>query len=395
MEQVTAQDITAWDADLQTLTEGLSWMFNRPEPKKTFGLLLRALLADVPKKNSWGLAEHAGLPTPRPFEHLLDGAVWDADVLRDQVRDYVVTGLGATDAVLIADDTQAIKKGNKSVGVAPQHCGLTNQIENCQVMPMLTYATPAGHAFIDRVLYLPQVWTADPARRQAAGIPAEQGFATKPQLVQHMLVRAITAGVPCGWFAADSGYGRDPDLRAFCHDHALAYVLAVPMDLPLLDARGQALSCQDILTDRLHRWERRSAGAGSKGHRLYDWAMHEVRVKGQDPADGFAHTLLIRRSKDLKHHKGRPDSYDIEFFLVHAPAGTPMAVMVRTAGVRWKIEEDNKTAKDQLGMDQYQVRKWVGWHRHVTICMLAQAFLAVTRASQGKHAAPREGQAIG
>jgi len=394
VEQVTAQDITAWDADLQTLTDRLSGMFTRPEPKKTFGLMLRALLADVPKKNSWGLAEHAGLPTPRPFEHLLDGAVWDADVLRDQVRDYVVAGLGATDAILVADDTQAIKKGSKSVGVAPQHCGLTNQIENCQVMPMLTYATRSGHAFIDRALYLPEVWTLDEARCQTAGVPADQGLVTKPRLVQRMLARAITAGVPCGWFAADSGYGRDPGLRAFCHDHTIAYVLAVPMDLPLLDARGHPVCCQDILTDQIHRWERRSAGAGGKGHRLYDWAMHAVRVKGQDPADGFVHTLLIRRSKEMKRHKGRPASFDIEFFLVHAPVDTPMAAMVRTAGVRGRIEEDNKTGKDQLGMDAYQVRTWVGWHRHVTMCMLAQAFLAVTRASQGKHAPLREGRAI-
>jgi SRSO17 transposase len=394
VEQVTTQDIAAWDADLQTLTDRVSWMFHRPEPKTTFGLMLRALLADVPKKNSWGLAEHAGLPTPRPFEHLLDGAVWDANLLRDEVRDYVVAGLGSTDAVLIADDTQAIKKGTRSVGVAHQHCGLTNQIENCQVMPMLTYATTTGHVFIDRALYLPEVWTSDEARRQAAGIPADQGFVTKPRLVQRMLARAITAGVPCGWFAADSGYGRDPGLRAFCHDHALAYVLAVPMDLPLLDVRGHAVCCQDILTGQVHRWERRSAGAGSKGHRFYDWAMHAVRVKGQDPADGYGHTLLIRRSKEMKHHKGRPASYDIEFFLVHAPVGTPLAAMVRTAGVRWKIEEDNKTAKDQLGMDAYQVRKWVPWHRHVTMCMLAQAFLAVTRASQGKGVALQEGQAV-
>jgi len=154
------------------------------------------------------------------------------------------------------------------------------------------------------------------------------------------------------------------------------------------------LYCQDILTGQVHRWERRSAGAGSRGHRLYDWAMHAVRVQGQDPAEGFAHTLLIRRSKEMKQHKGRPASYDIEFFLVHAPVGTPMAVMVRTAGVRWKIEEDNKTGKDQLGMDAYQVRKWVGWYRHVTMCMLAQAFLAVTHASQGKDATPQEGQAV-
>ena len=391
---MTVQDITAWDADLQTLTEGLSWMFNRPEPKVTFGVMVRALLADVPKKNSWGLAEHAGLPTPRPFEHLLDGAIWDADVLRDQVRDYVVAGLGATQAILVADDTQAIKKGTKSVGVAPQHCGLSNQTENCQVMPMLTYATAAGHAFIDRELYLPESWTSDPARCRAAGIPADREFATKPQLVQRMLARALAAAVPAGWFAADSGYGRDPGLRAFCHDHVLAYVMAVPKDLPLVDVRGQVLSCEDILLGRVHHWERRSAGAGSKGHRLYDWAMHEVRVKGQNPAQGYGHTLLIRRSRDMKKRKGQPAAFDIEYFLVHAPVATPMAAMVRVAGVRWKIEEDNKTAKDQLGMDQYQVRKWVGWHRHITMCLLAAAFLAVTRASRGKTVMPQESEAV-
>lgn len=122
--------------------------------------------------------------------------------------------------------------------------------------------------------------------------------------------------------------------------------------------------------------------------------MHAVRVKGQDPAEGYGHTLLIRRSKEMGQRKGRPASYDIEFFLVHAPVGTSLAVMVRTAGVRWKIEEDNKTAKDQLGIDAYQVRKWVGWHRHVTMRMLAQAFLAVTRVSQGKDAPLQESEAV-
>jgi SRSO17 transposase len=392
-EAVTVRDIADWDADLHALTEGLGWMFNRPEPKVTFGLMVRALLADVPKKNSWGLAEHAGLATPRPFEHLLDGAVWDADVLRDHVRDYVVAGLGSADAAVVADDTQAIKKGDKSVGVSPQHCGLTGQTENCQVMPMLTYATEAGHAFIDRELYLPGSWTSDPARCQAAGIPTDRKFATKPQLVQRMLARVLAANVVFGWFVADAGYGRDPGLRAFCHDNAIRYVMAVPVDLPLVDVRGKALCCKDILTGRTHQWERRSAGAGSKGARLYDWAMHAVTVKGQSPAPGYDYTLLIRRSTRMKKRKGRPASYDIEYFLVHAPVATTMAGMVRAAGLRWKIEDDNKTGKDQVGMDQYQVRKWTPWYRHVTMCMLAQAFLAVTRAGRGKEATSGEGVA--
>jgi SRSO17 transposase len=229
-------------------------------------------------------------------------------------------------------------------------------------MPMLTYATEAGHAFIDRELYLPASWTSDPARCQTAGIPADREFATKPQLVQQMLARTLAANVVFAWFAADCGYGRDPSLRAFCHDNAITYVMAVmavPVDLPLLDARGQALCCKDILTDHVQQWERRSAGEGSKGHRLYDWALHAVTVKEQSPAEGYGHTLLIRRSKDMKKHKGRPASYDIEYFLVHAPVATTMTAMIRAAGLRWKIEEDNKTGKDQLGMDAYQVRTWV------------------------------------
>jgi SRSO17 transposase len=270
----------------------------------------------------------------------------------------------------------AIKKGDKSVGVAPQHCGLTGQTENCQVMPMLTYAAETGHAFIDRELYLPESWTSDPVRCRAAGVPADREFATKPQLVRRMLARVLAANVVFGWFAADAGYGRDPGLRAFCHDNTVPYVMAVPVDLPLVDVRGKALCCKDILTERTHQWERRSAGEGGKGARLYDWAMHAVTVKGQSPAPGCGHTLLIRRSKDMRKRKGRPASYDIEYFLVHAPAATTMPAMIRAAGLRWQIEDDNKTGKDQLGMDQYQVRKWTPWRRHVTMCMLAQAFLA-------------------
>jgi SRSO17 transposase len=392
---VTALDIAGWDAGLRALTDGLGSLFNRPEPKATFGLMVRALLADVPKKNSWGLAEHAGMSTPRPFEHLLDGAVWDADVLRDRVREHVVAGLGSVDAVVVADDTQAIKKGDKSVGVAPQHCGLTGQTENCQVMPMLTYATEAGHAFVDRELYLPKVWTSDPARCRAAGVPVDRVFETKPALVRKMLARVVAAGVPFGWFAADSGYGRDPDLRAFCHDGGIAYAMAVPVDLPLVGARGEALSCKDVLRSGVHRWELRTAGEGGKGARLYDWSMHAVTVKEQPPAAGFGHTLLVRRSKGMRKRKDRPSSYDIEFFLVHAPVAATMAAMVRAAGLRWKIEEDNKIGKDQLGMDAYQVRKWTPWYRHVTMCMLAQAFLTVARASQGKDATLRGSEAAG
>ena len=194
------------------------------------------------RKNSWQLAEHVGHGSAYRLEWLLNGAKRDADALRDRVRDYVVATLGAEDGVLIADDTQVIKKGVKSVGVAPQHCGATGQTENCQVLPMLAYASGRGHAFIDRALYLPRRWTDDPQRCAQAGVPAERGFATQPELLIDMLDRAWSAGVPFRYFTADSGYGRDPGLRARCHTAALSYVLAVPVDLPLVaPGRGRHL----------------------------------------------------------------------------------------------------------------------------------------------------------
>jgi SRSO17 transposase len=345
----------------------------------------------VAKKNSWGLAEYAGSATPQAFEHLLNGAKWSADELRDQVRGSVRAGLADPGGALVLDDTQAIKKGVKSVGVAPQHFGATGQVENCQCMVMLSYASVHGHAFIDRELYLPACWTDDVQRCRAAGVPDERGLVTKPQLGIAMLARtlAVLADDPAlawSWLVADSGYGRDAGLRAFCHQQAVAYVLAVPCDLRLLDVRGGSLRVDALLAETdPQAWQQRSAGAGSKGRRYYDWAAHAVTVKGQQPAPGFTHTLLIRRAITPKVTTKHPDGiYEIEYFLVHAPVGTAITAMITAAGLRWNIEDDNKAGKDQLGLDSYQVRKWDPWHRHVTISMLAHAFLAVTRVGLGK-----------
>ena len=388
---VTAEDLVGWDAELRFLADGLGCLFKRPEPRATFSLMVRAMLADVAKKNSWGLAEYAGLPTPQAFEHLLNGAKWSADELRDQVRGYVLAGLADPGGALVLDDTQVIKKGAKSVGVAPQHCGATGQTENCQCMVMLSYASVYGHAFVDRELYLPACWTDDRQRCDAAGVPPGRDFVTKPQLGTAMLARALTEpALTWSWFVADSGYGRDPGLRAFCHQRAVPYVMAVPCDLPLLDVRGAPSRADALLAETDPRvWQRRSAGAGSKGLRYYDWAAHQVRVKGQPPASGFVHTLLIRRATTLKVTAKHPQGiYEIEYFLTHAPQDTAITAMITAAGLRWNIEDDNKAGKDLLGLDHYQVREWEPWYRHVTISMLAHAFLAITRASLGKDPTP-------
>ncbi|GAA4230497.1 SRSO17 transposase [Streptosporangium album] len=247
---------------------------------------------------------------------------------------------------------------------------------------MLTYASSAGHAFVNRRLYLPRSWAGDGARRAVAGVPEQVVFATKPQQVIDMLTEEMAAGTPFRYFAADSGYGRDPGLRAFCHTRQIAYVMAVPVDLPVLKLRGGTEPVGHVL-DRLlaqanpGRWERRSCGNGTKGVRAYDWTAVSATLAEQRPADGHAHTIVIRRSIS--------DPAEVEFFLAHAPTGTPVTELIGVAGARWKIEENNETGKDLLGLTQYQVRKWDGWHRHVSTVMLALAFLAVSHAHLDDH----------
>lgn len=380
--------IEGWDRELRALTDRLGGLFTRPEPRRTFADLVRGLLADVPRKNSWQLAEYAGHARAYSMEWLLNGAKWDADRLRDEVRSYVVEELGSDRAVLVVDDTQSVKKGTASVGIARQHCGLTGQVENCQCMVMVTYASAHGHAFVDRELYLPESWTGDVDRMAAAGVPPGRGFATKQQLAVDMLDRALAATVPFGWVAADADYGRNPTLRAFCHDHQLPYVMAVPVDLALTAPPSVVRADGVLALVDPDRWERRSCGDGAKGQRYYDWAAVAVTVKDQPPAPGMAHTLLLRRSVS------KPD--EIAFFLAHAPLDAPIPELIAVAGLRWKIEENNAQAKDLVGLDQYEVRKWTPWHRYVTCCMLALAFLAVSRARLGKpHPSPTTPQPPG
>lgn len=394
---VTAEQIAEWDAELSALTGSLGYLFNRPEPRMVFAQFIEGLLAELPKKNGWTLSERAGHVTADRMQWLLNGSVWDADRLRDAIRDYVITHLGDQDAALVIDDTQAQKKGTKSVGVAFQHCGLTGDVRNCQTMVMLTYATAAGHAFIDRRLYLPEEWTNDRERCAQAGVPDEIAFATKPELAISMLEQARAAHVPFSWVLADAGYGRDPQLRAWCHGRKVPYVFGVPVDLPIDGPPGKprqpAVKRAD---DLLHyaktrdQWERRSCGDGAKGERLYDWTAFAVQVKDENPADGFTHWLVLRRSlhpnrrgKDGQLHR------EIAYFLIHAPAATAVSEVIARAGGRWQIEEDNEINKQLVGLAQYQVRKWTPWHRHVTACMLATAFLSIQRA-----ALPEPGQTL-
>ncbi len=308
---VAPEHVDAWAEELAQLTSGMGHLFARPEPREVFADLVEGLLSDLGRKNGWTMAERAGHATPHRIQKFLGEASWDVDALLGEVQDYIAIHLGHEQATLVLDDTQVIKKGTRSVGVAHQHCGATGDVRNCQVMVMLTYAAEAGHTFYDRRLYLPAAWASDLERRRDAGVPEDITFATKPHLGIAMLQTALARKLPFAWVAADADYGKDPALRAFLHDHALPYVLAVPVTLPLAGPPGKP--CQPAVTqagELLHyaasrdQWERRSQGEGSKGQRYYDWTWFEVTLPNQEPAEGFAHHLLIRRSTDKKQLAG-------------------------------------------------------------------------------------------
>jgi SRSO17 transposase len=294
---------------------------------------------------------------------------WDADRVRDDLRAYVIAHLGDADAVLVLDETGFVKKGTKSVGVQRQYSGSAGRIENCRIGVFLGYASRHGHALIDRALYLPEVWTQDPARRGAAGVPENTVFATKPLLGRQMLTAAFAADVPCRWVTGDSVYGADDALRRCIERSGRGYVLAVT-SRQRLGFKTVADWLEDVPSGA---WQRLSAGDGAKGPRLYDWAY--LSCGWLEATCGWQKGLLIRRK--LAH----PEAFT--FYLTLAPEATGLSDLVRVAGTRWTIEACFEAAKGEVGLDQYEVRSWTGWHRHITLAMLAHAHLAVLRCAAG------------
>jgi SRSO17 transposase len=354
-----------WVRGLDELAERLAPRFVRAEARRRAVAYLRGLLAPVERKNGWQLAEAAGDRTPDGVQDFLSRMRWDAEAVRDDLRSYAVEHLGDPEAVLVLDETGFVKKGTKSVGVQRQYSGTAGRIENCRIGVFLGYASRYGHALIDRALYLPEGWAGDPSRRSEAGVPAEVAVTTKPKLARAMLARARAAGVPFAWVTADSVYGADYALRRWLQDRSLGYALAVT------GAQRLGLSRVDELAGEVptEGWHRLSAGEGSKAPRLYDWAY---AAYASDAAAGWEKGLLVRRKLD------EPD--ELTFYLTHAPEGTALADLVRVAGTRWTIEACFAAAKGEVGLDQYEVRSWTGWHRHVTLALLAHAYLAVVRA---------------
>jgi SRSO17 transposase len=357
-------DVAGWTEELDRLLERIGPRFSRIEVRRRAMAYLRGLIAPVERKNGWQLAEAAGDPTPDGMQDFLARMRWDAGQVRDDLRAYVVEHLGDPGAVLVLDETGFIKKGVKSAGVQRQYSGTAGRIENCQIGVFLAYASVHGRALIDRALYLPEGWAGDAVRREEAGVPTEVAFATKPKLGRAMLERAFAAGVPCSWVTGDSVYGADHSLRRTVEKSGRGYVLAV--------TSGQHLGLKPV-ADWLEdvpagAWKRLSAGDGAKGPRLYDWVWLPYR---SDTAQGWKKGLLIRRQI------ARPGEF--AFYLTLSPDKATLADLVRVAGTRWTIEACFEAAKGETGLDQYEVRSWTGWHRHVTFAMLAHAYLAVLR----------------
>jgi SRSO17 transposase len=371
----TREQVRAWADEVGGVGERIGRHFARSEPRRRAVGYVRGLLSGTERKNGWQLAEYLGDPTPDGVQHLLARADWDAEAVRDDLSAYVREHLGHPDGVLVVDETGFLKKGAKSCGVARQYSGTAGRIENCQIGVFLGYATTKGRALLDRALYLPKEWGNDTERREEAGVPEEVAFATKIVLARRMIDRAVEAGVPAKWVTADAVYGSDYPFRAALEARGLGYVVGVRADFAVWSGFRQVRARALPAGVPADGWCRLSCGDGAKGPRVYDWAL--LRANAPEP-EAYARWVLIRRSVS--------DPAAVAYFACGGPPATTLAELVRVAGKRWVIEECFELAKGDCGLDEYEVRSWTGWHRHVTLSLFALAVVAVIRSRVARSA---------
>ena len=364
-QAVRPEDVRGWARQLDAVADRIGTRFVRSETRAR--AYLRGLLAPVRRKNSWQLAEQIGEPAPHGVQHLLGRSEWDPDALRDDLRGYAVEALGDPGAVLILDETGFPKKGERSAGVARQYTGTAGRIENAQVGVFLAYASRRGTAFLDRALYLPEAWAGDPRRREGAGIPEGTAFATKIGLAKAMLARAFAAGVPAAWVTGDEVYGAR-ELRRWLEGERRPYVLAVRADQHVWAGTRRATVSALAGALPARRWREITIAAGSKGPRRYAWAWAEIN---HDLGPRWRRWLLVRRGPDSRG--------ELACYIAAGPARATLTRLAQTAGARWAIEAGFESAKQEVGLADYEVRSWTGWHRHVTLSLLAHAVLAGVR----------------
>jgi SRSO17 transposase len=380
---VWSGSLLRWEQELSELKARLSPVFGRAETRASASSFIDGLLSGATRKTGWQLAEQAGLARPYRMQSLLGRGSWSADALRAKVREEVISTLGEPNGVLVVDETGFLKKGTHSVGVARQYSGTAGRVENCQVGVFLAYASRLGQALIDRRLYLPEAWAGDDVRRREAHVPEKVTFATKLQIAGELISAALDAGAPCAWMLADALYGSDSKLRRLLEDRRQPYVLAVRSNLHLRFVTGEGFIQTDpaTLADELapDSWKAHPAGEGTKGIRLYDWARIALPWMVDD---GFERWILIRRNRNNREERA--------YYLVFSRTGTALSELAGAAGLRWTIEECFQRAKEELGLDHCEARSWHGWHRHMTLCMAAAAFLARLSA-QLRQSAERKG----
>lgn len=367
---VSIGSVEEWGFEFGQLWDSVGVCFFRHDLRGRAQGYVRGLLGHITRKNGWQMAEYLGDATPHPVQRLLDRAVWDADTVRDEILRYTRSHLltAGEGGILIVDETGFLKKGDKSVGVQRQYSGTAGRIENCQIGVFLALAGSGGRALIDRELYLPKSWCEDSSRCEAASVPSDAKFATKQRLAQKMLSHAFENGFSPEWVLADEVYGSDSKFRRFLEERHQPYVLAVSSQqrlwMRLQQKRLDAIA-KDIPKEN---WLRLSAADGTKGPRLYDWAaaQSDALVEG-----GLRRWVLFRRSIE------KPN--EIAYYLCLAPADAVVTNLVKAAGQRWSIECCFEAAKQETGLDEYEVRSWRGWYRHITLSMLALAFLSAVR----------------
>jgi SRSO17 transposase len=396
---MTTDDLAQWADDFEAFHARFARFFERSEPRRQAVKYLRGLMSPAQRKNGWQLAEAMGDQDPQKMQRLLYEAHWDADGVRDELQDFVIEHLGAPESIGVIDETGFIKKGNHSVGVKRQYSGTAGKIENCQIGVFLSYRTAKGHTFLDRRLYLPEEWCDDTERRRQAGVPDDVTFQTKPDLAIAMLKHAWANGVPMRWVVGDEIYGEAVKVRCTVEDAQRLYVFAVRSNtcvwpempaviMPFKPATGRPRTLVRLAADAVpsstvaavvaawpsEAWSRLRVADGAKGPLIYDWACARVR-DSRDGVPGPACWLLARRSLS--------DRQEIAYYLSNAPADTRLETLAQKASQRWSIEQCLEEGKGETGLDEYEVRSWDSWHRHITLSMMAHAWLASLKAAQG------------
>jgi SRSO17 transposase len=373
------EDLEEWSGDFASFHARFACVFHRREPREQSVKYLRGLLATVRRKNGWQLAEVMGDQVPDRTQRLLYQDQWDADAARDILQELVKERLGDEEGIGVVDETGFLKKGTHSVGVKRQYSGTAGKVENCQIGTFLSYATRRGHVFLDRRLYLPEDWSADKPRRAQAKVPEDVRFQSKPEQAAEMLEHAWAQGVAMRWVVGDEVYGESTHLRDTIRKHGCGYVLAVKVDTrvwmqhaPGVNPAGSLRRVEEVVASWPEsRWQRLTVGEGEKGPRVYDWAYQRVRESREGDFGPWV-WLLARRAVNK--------ATEIAYYLAYATPETPLLTLAQVAASRYTVEQCIEEAKGETGLDEYEVRYWHSWYRHITLSMMAHAWLAFVRA---------------